>query len=66
MKQPNAITVAKRLEREGDAHAAKEIRRLHEANQELIEALKICKNEAGVPGTVWKTARSAIAKGEQQ
>lgn len=44
----------------------KERDRLHEANQAMLEALKICKDDAGEPEIVWKTARDAIAKGESK
>lgn len=74
MKQPTALRLAEALYAAPETgampddiqEAADELVRLHEANQAMLEALKKCKYEAGVPEIAWKTARAAIAKGEQQ
>lgn len=43
--------------------AAAELRRLHEVNQELLEALKELDAKPGFPSS-WLKARAAIAKAE--
>ena len=78
--QPNALRLADALDlyATGDAHqrnieqAANELRRLHEVNQELLEALKdategleIASAGGGVDFYAYaKTSRAAIAKAE--
>jgi hypothetical protein len=78
-EQPEALRLADRLDLWGDQgdllEAAAELRRLHEVNQELLEALKeaadaleIASNGGGVNFYQYaKEARAAIAKatGEQ-
>jgi hypothetical protein len=50
--------------------AAAELRRLHEANQAMLEALKLIAGQTYDPWTNYaeaqRYARAAIAKGEQQ
>ena len=47
------------------AQAAAELRRLHEANQELLEVLKeILDGEGKSFRNIWEQARAAIAKAE--
>ncbi len=66
-KQPKALWLADELEKytydfEWHSTAADELRRLHEVNVELVEALEhIIK---GVPDTWWgvKNARAALVK----
>lgn len=67
MKQPEALRLAENLEKWNYAtsyqgQAAAELRRLHEANQAMLEALKEITLEHGMTDK----ARAAIAKGEQQ
>ena len=48
------------------AQAAAELRRLHEANQELLEVLKeILDGEGKSFRNIWEQARAAIAKAEK-
>ena len=68
-KQPKALMLADQLERmslstQWDKKAAAELRRLHEVNAELVEALRVVVR--GVPDT-WdgvKQAKEAIAKSQ--
>ena len=67
MKQPEALRLADALEiaeisYTSMVNAAYELRRLHEANQAMLEALKEITLEQGMTDK----ARAAIAKGEQQ
>ena len=71
--QPNALRLAHALDlyATGDAHqrnieqAADELRRLHEANQELLEVLKeILDGEGKSFRNIWEQARAAINKAE--
>jgi hypothetical protein len=69
MTQPEALALADILDRsvlQAHADAAAELRRLHEANQELLAALKALV-EADAPdyikSSIWEQARAAIAKG---
>ena len=71
--QSNALKLADELDlyATGDAHqrdieqAAAELRRLHEANQELLEVLKeILDGEGKSFRNIWEQARAAIAKAE--
>lgn len=78
MKQPEALRLAESLERDcemswpdydNQTEAAVELRRLHEANQAMLEALKaarhmIVEDESPIG---WSVDRidEAIAKGEQ-
>ena len=49
------------------AQAAAELRRLHEANQELLEVLKeILDGEGKSFRNIWEQARAAIAKAERE
>ena len=88
-KQPEALRLAKELVSVHKGHAdegpstfseaAAELRRLHEANQAMLEALKIAEkqlvdlehaasggdDEIYVEGAIF-VVREAIAKGEQQ
>ena len=74
-KQPEALRLAEHLERfrsfPDDQAAAAELRRLHEVNHELLEALeaalKLIELVIPVEGDVTRKARAAIAKatGEQ-
>lgn len=76
MKQPTALRLADELldaqpedllETELVPNAAAELRRLHEANKEMLEALKNLVNGFGfAPAESIKKARAAIAKVEQQ
>ena len=75
--QPNALRLAKSLDAMPSSgyalsnQAAAELRRLHEVNQELLEALKYLTafiEQAYPNATEWvryTKARAAIAKGEQ-
>lgn len=71
--QPEAMRLADHLERfrsfPDDLAAAAELRRMHEANQELLEALKAvlnsCLDSQGL-ADAYKQARAAIAKAEGQ
>jgi len=68
-KQPEALKLAKILERQIPSircleEAAAELRRLHEVNAELVEALRVVIR--GVPDT-WdgvKQAKAALAKAQ--
>jgi hypothetical protein len=75
--QPEALRLADELEtvagtgdHKASYKAATELRRLHEANQAMLEALKLCAvlvqggNKQG--DTAIEAAIAAIAKGEQQ
>jgi len=72
MKQPETIVVAEYLESIDEKYAAKEMRRLQEANQAMLEVLKEIVEmwDAFVPTDLTAEphlkARAAIAKGEQQ
>ena len=69
-KQPETLRLAEHLERfrsfPDDQAAAAELRRLHEVNQELLEALdaalKLIELVIPVEGDVTRKARAAIAK----
>ena len=69
-KQPEALRLAEHLERfrsfPDDQAAAAELRRLHEVNQELLEALeaalKLIELVMPIEGDVTRKARAAIAK----
>lgn len=51
---------------DSDMKAAAELRRLHEVNQELLEALQRIKHHFDTDEYAWKIAEAAIAKvGEQ-
>ena len=70
--KPEALRLAEHLERfrsfPDDQDAAAELRRLHEVNQELLEALKVLVENGGIgPEQMFHDARAAIAKatGEQ-
>ena len=72
-QQPEALRLADALDlyATGDAHqrnieqAADELRRLHEANQELLEVLKeILDGEGKSFRNIWEQARAAINKAE--
>jgi hypothetical protein len=74
-KQPEALRLADELDKTRDIQArawdaAKELRRLHEVNAELVEALKdILSWEENEEMTWYPKARAALAKatgGEQQ
>ena len=68
-KQPEALRLADQLERmslstQWDKKAAAELRRLHEVNAELVEALRVVIR--GVPDT-WdgvKQAKAVLAKAQ--
>ena len=70
MKQPEALRLADALdchEHVGMSKAAAELRRLHEANKAMLEALKSLE---GVGSVIkwdgqWELCIAAIAKGEQ-
>lgn len=78
MKQPEALRLADEFDNgewiaatgQWRQEAATELRRLHEANQAMLEALKLCAvlvqggNKQG--DTAIEAAIAAIAKGEQQ
>lgn len=77
-EQPTALRLAKWLDAMPSSgyaltnQAAAELRRLHEVNQALLEALKelVAQHEASfftaqVSGAAMTNARAAIAKGEQ-
>ena len=69
-KQPETLRLAEYLERfrsfPDDQAAAAELRRLHEVNQELLEALdaalKLIELVVPIEGDVTRKARAAIAK----
>ena len=68
-KQPEALRLAEHLERFRSfsaGQAAAELRRLHEVNQELLEALeaalKLIELVMPIDGDVTRKARAAIAK----
>jgi hypothetical protein len=69
-QQPEALRLADKLEQGYLAHttvlypAAAELRRLHESNQELLEALRVAKAGEKLCEKVLK-ARAAIAKAER-
>jgi hypothetical protein len=73
-KQPEALRLADELDcasrEDAPVHtAADELRRLHELNQELLEALKqLCaaqeKGHVADWAAVWDDAKAAIAKAE--
>ena len=71
--QPEALRLADKLEQGYLAHttvlypAAAELRRLHESNQELLEALKECIHfvEYDPKNVIGKQAKAAIAKAER-
>ncbi len=62
--QPEALRLALRLECAGQSEAADELRRLHEANTELLEALRVAKAGEKLCEKVLK-ARAAINKAER-
>jgi len=66
MTQPEALRLADGMESNGECmSAAAELRRLHEANQELIAALKeMLDGENKSFRELCEQARAAIAKGE--
>lgn len=74
MKQPEALQLAELLESPGygyhttPAQCAAELRRLHEANQAMLEALNWIANQTYDPWTngaeAQRHAIAAIAKGE--
>lgn len=78
MKQPEALRIAELLESPGygysttPAQCAAELRRLHEANQAMLEALKHASGELYRVSCYCNTyevlgfVNDAIAKGEQQ
>ena len=71
--QPKALRLADKLEQGYLAHttvlypAAAELRRLHESNQALLEALKECIHfvEYDPKNVIGKQAKAAIAKAER-
>ena len=71
-KQPEALRLAEHLEQfwadyDQEYKAAKELRRLHEVNAELLEALKLAQAIIGHPDDyVSKFIAAAIAKAEEQ
>ena len=69
-KQPEALRLAELLERgprrSGDAAIATELRRLHEVNQELLEALQRIKHHFDTDEYAWKIAEAAITKAGEQ
>lgn len=74
-KQPEALRLADDLDRncemgwpdyDTQMGAATELRRLHEVNQELLEALQRIKHHFDTDEYAWKIAEAAIrARGEQ-
>ena len=72
-KQPEALSIAKRLKNQQQPlslalreKAAAELRRLHEMNAELVEALRVVIR--GVPDT-WdgvKQAKAVLAKAQRE
>jgi hypothetical protein len=69
-KQPEALRLAEHLEDQGyylDHDAAAELRRLHEVNAELLEALEFCAGTSYITDA-HDVAKAAITKatGEQQ
>lgn len=75
IKQPEALRLAVQLEREwiNDAlnydtaqDAWTELRRLHEVNQELLEALQRIKHHFDTDEYAWKIAEAAITKAGEQ
>jgi hypothetical protein len=79
-KQPKALWLAELLDGDTPMHceqAATELRRLHEVNAELVEALRYCRQKIAYmtthgewysPGSAIEKADAALAKatGEQQ
>lgn len=82
-KQPEALRLADEADHgewisstnQWRDEAATELRRLHEVNQELLEALSVClyhgdgmseNHQSYLPPSVRYKARSAIAKAEEQ
>jgi molybdopterin-biosynthesis enzyme MoeA-like protein len=69
-KQPEALRLADELDcasrEDAPVHtAADELRRLHEVNVELLEALKVLVANGGIgPEDMFDDARAAIAKAE--
>jgi len=73
-KQPEALRLAEYFgkfwgKNDDEYKAAAELRRLHEVNAELLEALKICTDNPWYDGTpqynrVIQNCRAAIAKAE--
>ena len=51
---------------DSDMKAAAELRRLHEINQELLEALQRIKHHFDTDEYAWKIAEAAIAKAGEQ
>lgn len=70
-KQPEALHLADELD-VGDFDvltnydAAAELRRLHEVNQELLEALQRIKHHFDTDEYAWKIAEAAITKAGEQ
>ena len=70
-EQPEALRLAEWIEGDmtcqGDAEIAAELRRLHESNTELLEALKECIHfvEYDPKNVIGKKAKAAIAKAER-
>ena len=69
-KQPEALRLANYFDYHGffdsDMKAAAELRRLHEVNQELLEALQRIKHHFDTDEYAWKIATVAIAKAGEQ
>jgi hypothetical protein len=67
-KQPEALLLADSLKNctsiVGASRMENELRRLHEVNQELLEALKFIRNSGYMPQALIEHI-DAIAKGEQ-
>lgn len=40
--------------------AAAELRRLHEMNQRLLEALEMCRDDAGSPDNIYRITKAAL------
>jgi hypothetical protein len=65
--QPEALRLADRLHEYWDSYdeeyqAASELRRLHEVNQELVEALEMCINNPWREGTMEYDVLIQVAK----
>ena len=68
-QQPEALSIAKRLKNQQQPlslalreKAAAELRRLHEVNAELVEALRWLKLKGGLGSDVHEALRKLIAK----
>ena len=67
MKQPEALHHADYIEYwNPDDPIAKELRRLHEANQAMLEALKAIRNSPYMPSALVGLIDVVIENGEQQ